>query len=163
MLFTLGTSNRTFDEFLEAAMRRGIRTVVDVRSRPWSRLPHFRKAALENALTARGMRYEWRGDLLGGMNDIATDDPAFLGALDQLLSINGPIAICCSEGDPAQCHRSAKVGAAILVHRGISAINILRDGSEEPLTRTLLRTKADNIPCCMRDAALSISIRVAVT
>lgn len=163
-LFTIGTSNRTEVEFFSALHPRNVKTIVDVRSKPWSRLPQFRKPTLADTAALHGMTYEWLGEILGGMNEIATDDPAFLAALDGLLALEaeGPIAIFCAEGDPAHCHRSWKVGAALLVLRNVVATNILRDGREEPVTRTLLRTKVANIPPCVRDAALRLSMKAAV-
>lgn len=116
------------------------------------------------AVPPQGMHYHWEGAALGGLNDIRSDNPAFLQALDRLLALEqeGPVAIFCAEADPAECHRSYKCGAALLVHRGIVAANILRDGREEPVTRTLLRTKSDYIPSCLRDAALGASIKAAM-
>lgn len=162
-LLTIGTSNRTEAEFFEHLVARRVGIIVDVRSKPWSRLPHFRQSALKSAASARGLEYEWAGELLGGLNDIATNDPAFLAALDRLLELEAerPVAIFCAEGDPTQCHRSWKAGAALMVQRGVVATNILRDGSEEPVTRTLLRTKVTDIPSCVRDAALSASMKAA--
>lgn len=164
MIWTIGTSNRSETEFFEQLIQRNVATIVDVRSRPWSRLPQFRGPPLSLAAAARRMGYLWEGEVLGGMNDIPTNAPTFLAALDRLLAIEaeGPVAIFCAEGDAAHCHRSWKAGAALLVHHGVVAINILRDGSEEPVTATLLRTMAGNIPQCVRDAALSASMKAVV-
>ncbi len=160
IMFTIGTSNRTQVEFFEELARRNIKTIVDVRSKPWSRLPHFRKPALAESTPLHGMRYEWMGEVLGGLNDIRTDDPAFLAAIDRLLTLEAkaPVAIFCSEGDAAMCHRSGKVGAGLLVYRGVDPVNILRDGGEEAVSHTLLRTKAGYIPPCIRDQALRLAL-----
>lgn len=157
MLFTLGTSNRSEGEFFDQLAARRITKIVDVRSRPWSRLAQFRKPALAIAASVHGLQYEWAGELLGGFNDVATDDPAFLAELDRLLQEDDPIAIFCSEGSPAECHRSYKCGAAALVHRGVDPINILRDGGEERVSRTLLSTRVTHIPPCIRATALKLA------
>jgi uncharacterized protein (DUF488 family) len=158
LIYTIGTSNRTEAEFFEPLIARGVRCIVEVRSTPWSRFAQFQKARLEQTAARYGMRYVWMGEVLGGKNDIRTDDPAFLAALDQLLEFDGPIALMCAEGSPTECHRSWKVGAALLVHRGVVARNILRDRREEEVTRTLLRTKADDIPPCVRARVLALSL-----
>lgn len=126
-------------------------------------MSHFRGSALAKSAPLHGAQYLWEGELLGGLNDIVTDAPAFFAALDRLLALEakGPIAICCAEGAPTECHRVWKVGAALLVHRGVDPINILRDGRDEPVSRTLLRTKASNIPACIREAASKVAMRRA--
>lgn len=160
-LLTIGTSNRSETEFFDPLVARRVVTLVDVRSKPWSRMPHFRGSALARSAPLHGVRYLWEGEVLGGLNDILTDAPAFLAALDRLLALEaeGPIAICCAEGAPTECHRVWKVGAALLVHRGVDPINILRDGRDEPVSRTLLRTKASDIAACIREAALKVAMR----
>jgi uncharacterized protein (DUF488 family) len=164
VIYTIGTSNRTEAEFFDTLAARGVRCIVDIRSKPWSRLPQFRKARFEATAQLRGLKYVWEGDVLGGLNEIATHDPKFLIALDRLLEFDAkmPTAIFCSEGAPTECHRSWKVGAALLVHRGVVARNILRDGLEEDVTRTLLRTKPIDVPVCLRDQALKLSMKVAI-
>lgn len=160
---TIGTSNRSEAEFFHQLVVRRVVTLVDVRSKPWSRIPHFRRPALTKSAPMHGIRYLWEGELLGGLNEIRTDDPAFLAALDGLLALQGDgrVAIFCAEGEAAECHRSAKVGAALLVHRGVDATNILRNGIEEPVSRTLVRTKPENIPACVRDEALRLALKRA--
>lgn len=157
VMFTIGTSNRSEAEFFDQLKARRVTKIVDVRSKPWSRLPQFRGSALTNAAPAHGIQYEWAGALLGGLNEIATDDPAFLVALDRLLQADSSVAIFCAEGNPAECHRSYKCGAAALVHRGVDPINILRDGRDEHVSRTLLRTRGADIPPCIRATALKMA------
>ncbi len=158
-VFTIGTSNRTESNFFGELNRRDVRTIIDVRSKPWSRVPHFRQSALVRAANAHGLAYLEMGEVFGGLNDIRTDDVAYLAALDRLLAAEamGSVAIFCAEGHPTECHRVWKVGAALLVHREIDPINILRDGREERVSRTLLRTKPDSISPCIRDEALRVA------
>jgi len=162
-LLTIGTSNRSEAEFFDPLIARRVVTLVDVRSKPWSRMPHFRGSALARSAPLHGVRYLWEGEVLGGLNDIRTDAPAFLAALDRLLALQGDgrVAIFCAEGDGAACHRSAKVGAALLVHHGVDATNILRNGTEELVSRTLVRTKPENIQACVRDEALRLALKRA--
>lgn len=157
-LYSIGTSDRSIDQFFEPLVARAIVAIVDVRSRPGSRLPHFRKAALSSNAEGRGMMYSWEGDQLGGLNESPTDTPSFIAALDRLMEVarSGPTAIFCAEGDPARCHRSWKVGAALLVQQKFQVVNILRDGRDEPITRTLLRTRGQDIPPCLREGVLRL-------
>lgn len=126
-------------------------------------MPWFTRAVLATAAKQRGIRYSWEGLILGGMNSITTHDATFLAAIDRLLTLEaaGPVAICCAEGAPTECHRVWKVGAALLVRRGVDATNILRDGREEAVSRTLMRTKPENIPACLRDEALRLALKRA--
>ena len=58
MLFSIGHSSLTQEEFLALAARLGV--VVDVRSHPASRhSPHFNRAELERWLPRAGIAYEW--------------------------------------------------------------------------------------------------------
>lgn len=162
-LYTVGSSNRSADQFFGELCSRTVKALIDVRSRPSSRLQHFRRAAIEPEAQRRGIDYSWRGELLGGLNDIRTDDVGFVEALYELARYadSHRVAIFCAEGDPANCHRSWKVAAALLVRHGIEAINILRDGSEERLTTTLLRTRPADIPAEIRDQAIAIAVKAA--
>lgn len=57
-LYTLGTSNRTIEEFLEILDFYQIKTVVDVRHWPTSRFfPHFKRENLEKILREQKRKY----------------------------------------------------------------------------------------------------------
>ena len=142
---TIGHSNQETAGLLDLLAQHGVEMVIDVRSWPGSRrLPQFNKAALEAALRGAGIGYEWRGEALGGKpRDPGLTDgtgkpdytamaaqPAFEEAVDELagLASSHRIALMCAEGDPAHCHRTHLVGAA-LTGRGVEVIHILRDGT----------------------------------
>lgn len=58
MIFTLGHSTLTKEQFVQAA--RGIDVIVDVRSHPGSRhVPHFSRVEMEKWLPEFGIAYEW--------------------------------------------------------------------------------------------------------
>lgn len=64
MIFTLGHSNLTEQEFVSAA--RGMRVIVDTRAHPSSRsVSHFNKDAMSRWLPKRGLDYEWWPSLGG--------------------------------------------------------------------------------------------------
>ncbi|MDI6631705.1 MAG: DUF488 domain-containing protein, partial [Thermoanaerobacteraceae bacterium] len=67
VIYTVGTSTRSPEEFLALLRRYGIRAVVDVRRFPSSRrYPHFNRAALAAWLGEAGVTYHYLGDKLGG-------------------------------------------------------------------------------------------------
>jgi len=161
MLYTLGTSNRSADSFFDALKARRTEVIVDVRAKPRSRFAWANKSAIETEARRLNLNYVWRGDVLGGWSKQDPDDPTVARVLDELV-INcraQPTTIFCSEGDPAQCHRTWFVAASLLVRHGIVAKSILRDDTEEGVTRTLLRLNAKMIPDAIRDEALAISRR----
>lgn len=140
-LYSIGTSNRSWDAFLKPLVELDIRALFDVRSRPFSRFSHFNRPKMEAALGSVGIRYEWRGDVLGGLEDVDKEAPRFKAALIDILAAtsDGPTAYFCSEGEPASCHRAWTVGAEILRQHHVSTLNILRDDTLEPIEATLAR------------------------
>ena len=107
----------------------------------------------------RGLTYHWLGDVFGGRNEIETTASEFQDGLETLTEMTqqGPIALFCAEGDPAICHRSYKIGAALLL-RGFSDVtNILRTGNDETIGVTLARTRRSLLPTCLKDRVLAIS------
>ena len=142
MLYTIGTSNRTADEFYGELARRSVGHVIDVRSSPYSRLSWFNGSTMSVETSRRGMTYRWMGRHLGGRSSISALDPDFATSLRVLQSIaaTASTAMFCAEGDPAHCHRSYLVGRALL-ELGDEVVSIRRDGSEEGLRATLARMK----------------------
>ncbi len=155
VVFTVGHSNMTEDEFLELLEGHGIRTIVDVRTSPYSRFaPHFNQRELRSALRNRGIAYAFGGEKLGGRpSDPAlykdgvipeghadylnlVDYPAvarqpwFREGVERLLELaaDAPTAMMCSEEDPNRCHRHHLVAQALL-KRGVVVRHIRKDGS----------------------------------
>lgn len=152
MIYTIGTSNRSVAEFFDPLQARGVKAIVDVRSKPYSRMRHFHREALKAEAAKRGMRYGWAGEHLGGLSDIRTDHADFQRALDGIvaLSLEAPVAFFCAEGDPAQCHRTWKVAAALIAYRQVNPTGILRGGGEEAASMTLRRVARRNYPAELR-------------
>jgi uncharacterized protein (DUF488 family) len=149
-LHTIGYGARTLDELVAALKAHRIEYLLDVRSSPYSRFkPEFTKEALEAALKARGIRYIFVGDTLGGQPrdpDCYTDGkvdyekvrqrPFFQSGLERLRQAHEQrlrAALMCSEGRPEQCHRSKMIGEA-LAAAGIPVRHIDEDG--QLLTQT---------------------------
>jgi uncharacterized protein (DUF488 family) len=151
-VFTIGHSNHAIERFIDLLEQHGVKTLVDIRSRPASRFaPQFNRKALETSLRDAGIDYTYLGDALGGrarsdasgavLMDFATrmKDRAFQGGLDRLVEIAAtkPTVIMCAERDPADCHRSFLVGRA-LVQRSLTVFHILADETLRPQDTMLL-------------------------
>jgi len=106
------------------------------------------REAIEIECTRRGIVYGWSGGFLGGLNNIPTTDRRFEVCAEAVLDAtdHGPVAVFCAEGDPAQCHRSWKVAAHLLVRFGVVTTNILRSGRDEDVRTTLARTHPFSVP-----------------
>jgi uncharacterized protein (DUF488 family) len=153
MLFTIGYSTRTLPEFLSELRRRGITQLWDVRSSPWSRNAPFNLNAIGRWAEREGILYRPFGEVLGGRAEVSLDDPRYVAALEQLISAaqREPLAVMCSEGDPAQCHRTWEVGASLIEKYGLMARSILRDGNEEDVTDSLRRVSIKSLEVPVRE------------
>jgi uncharacterized protein (DUF488 family) len=65
-IFTLGTSLRSFEDFIEIINNYEIEAVLDVRSFPRSKFEHFSKSSLERSLKKELIDYHFLGKELGG-------------------------------------------------------------------------------------------------
>jgi uncharacterized protein (DUF488 family) len=121
----------------------GITLVADVRSQPYSRwASQFNREALKHDLREAKIRYLFLGDELGGrpsdieLYDVGLPDyarveqsEAYQRGIEQLLETarTEEVAVMCSEGDHAECHRHRLV-AQTLLKRGIAVVHIKPDG-----------------------------------
>lgn len=122
-VYTIGHGARKAGDFLELLKRYEIAYLVDVRSQPFSRYhPQFSQKNLQAFLEENNIRYVFMGDSLGGRpkdptcydedgkinyNKVKTKD-FFLKGIERLKTAykkNLPVAIMCSERNPAHCHR----------------------------------------------------------
>lgn len=148
MIYTIGHGRAGFSDVARLLEAVGVSTLVDVRSAPFSRrAPDFSHPALEDACATAGIGYRYLGRHLGGRpSDPAlltpegdpdptriTATPGFAADLGILLELagDGPVAILCSEEDPAHCHRATMITPA-LVARGIQVAHLRHDGSVVP-------------------------------
>lgn len=110
-VYTLGTSTRSAEEFIELLSSRSVEVVVDVRRFPSSRFEHFCQGKLQTLLRGSGIDYVHMGEELGGhrrggyQRFIAT--PEFQMGLTTLEEIarERKAAIICAERFPWRCHR----------------------------------------------------------
>lgn len=111
LIYTLGTSLRSREDFIEILFAYEIKAFIDVRSFPKSKLPHFNKDLLSETLRANRIAYYFLGRELGGFRKggytsyIITE--AFSKGIDILEDIaTGNISVVsCSERFPWKCHR----------------------------------------------------------
>ncbi len=133
VVYTIGHSNHSWERFIELMTPHKIELLVDVRSYPYSRFaPWSNREKLDAGLRQQGINYLWMGDGLGGMprgpqkrtsdeaesnNDwyrTRLSDPDFQVAIAQVsnLALGNRLALMCSEGDPANCHRTMLLAPA---------------------------------------------------
>lgn len=135
---------RTSEEFFELLGRYGVKYLVDVRTKPYSKFrPEFSKENLEFLARRAGLVYVFMGDTLGGMPaDLScyTDGKVdytkvrkkewFAKGIDRLEQgwrAGHRMAIVCAELEPERCHRSKLIGEA-LAARHVEIGHIDEDG-----------------------------------
>ena len=145
MIFTVGHSNHTWDDFAGLLRQHGVEELVDVRSRPVSRFADFANSpTLGRLLEGEGMRYIFMGDSLGGKpSDRSCYDGAGKPDYDEIrsrdffkmgigeltaLAETTTVALMCAEEDPGKCHRRLLIGPC-LAEIGIPLSHIRADGS----------------------------------
>ena len=146
VVYTIGHSTRSADEFVALLAAHDVTALADVRTVRRSRHnPQFNGDALAATLAAHGIRYEpFSG--LGGFRKTTPDSPnggwrnlsfrgyadymqsaEFSANLDALIALarEATVAIMCAEAVPWRCHRSLIADA--LVVRGIEAREIVSE------------------------------------
>lgn len=126
-LYSIGYGSRSIKDFSLLLERYGIRYLIDVRSKPYSKFSKdFSRNAIAQALEAASIRYVFMGDTLGGIPD---DDECytngkvdykktakserFSSGINRLIKasqIPENVVIMCSEGKPEECHRCKLIG-----------------------------------------------------
>jgi uncharacterized protein (DUF488 family) len=127
MVYTIGYSTRTLEEFIEVLKAHSISLLVDIRTIPKSRhSPQFNQDSLKGNLEKRGIGYLHFKEL-GGLRKPKKDSPntgwrnasfrgfadymqtrEFVSAVRKLMQLakSKRVAIMCAEGNPFRCHRS---------------------------------------------------------
>jgi uncharacterized protein (DUF488 family) len=128
-VWSLGTSNRSWEEFISLLRTHAVEMVVDVRSFPTSKFPHFKKNSLLQSLAEAGFGYYYLGKDLGGYRKGGYE--AYSQALEYLVGMEllerratrCRSAILCAERLPWRCHRRF-IGRS-LQERGWKVMHIL--------------------------------------
>jgi uncharacterized protein (DUF488 family) len=152
LLFTIGHSTRTFEEFYDLLKEHHIQVLVDVRSLPGSkRNPQFNRENLQKSLEEKEIKYVWLGAELGGYrkkglggespNKAWSDGsfrnyadhtltPKFERGIEKLLSLaeKQKVAIMCAEKLYWQCHR--RIISDYLTAKGHQIIHIVDKGKD---------------------------------
>ena len=132
-IYTIGHSNHTWERFVDLLKPHQIELLVDVRAYPFSRFaPWSNREKLSSGLIDKGIEYLWMGERLGGMKRgprrtsnlnaksveewyrTRTTEPDFLAAIAEVsqLATQKRLALMCSEGEPARCHRTMLLAPA---------------------------------------------------
>jgi len=111
LIYTIGSADRSQDDFLKTLNDYGVKTLVDVRRFPTSKYEHFKKENLEAILLSSEIRYVDMGKELGGFRKggyrahLRTKEyKDGVGSL-QRIAVEIPTVIMCCEKLPAACHR----------------------------------------------------------
>ncbi|MFD1611235.1 DUF488 family protein [Sphingomonas tabacisoli] len=131
-VFTIGYEGATVDEFLAALRSAGVEQVADVRAIAASRRPGFAKTSLAANLREAGIGYRHLRALgtpkpgrdAAKKGDRATLERVYAGQLElpeaqaeaealKEMVRERPTALLCFERDPAMCHRSLLIAAAM--------------------------------------------------
>lgn len=148
IVFTIGHSNRSIEDFLSLLKFHDIKMVVDVRTIPKSRHnPQFNLDTLPRSLAGKGIGYVhlaglgglrharrdsintgWRNTSFRGFADYM-QTPEFKAALNQLVDLaqHQVVTIMCAEAVPWRCHRSLIADA--LSVRGTEVREVIGSGS----------------------------------
>lgn len=158
MIYTIGHSTHSLEDFIELLKSRGVAAIADVRSAPYSRFqPQFNREALTKSLSDSGIEYVFVGDSIGGRSANEDDyengrvvyarlkqNDCFENGIRRVImgSEKYKLALMCSEKEPIECHRTLLVGQT-LFEQGVSVTHIHPDGtleSHENAIQRLLRS-----------------------
>lgn len=109
IIYSIGHSNKTFQELLNKLKENGITDLIDVRTYPTSKYnPQFKKANLEVSFANSDIKYHWRGRNLGGLQGNVLFDETIAKMLNAS-SNERKLCVMCSEAKPEDCHRSKTI------------------------------------------------------
>jgi uncharacterized protein (DUF488 family) len=110
-IYTLGTSRRSEEDFIEILLFYDVKTVADVRRFPTSNIQTYKKDYLKDLLQREGLSYIFLGVELGGFRkggyEAYTETGEFKTGIEKLEGIasKGSAVIICAERFPWKCHR----------------------------------------------------------
>ena len=144
-LYTCGIADlKSVDRLLDVMNKNNIKTLVDVRSIPYSKhFVEFNRESLDNKINKKGYRYIYMGDKLGGrivkeialkgmdkVEDLLEKSDTFREGMRELYKIcknEGSCLIMCVEKKPEECHRFLAIGY-LFTTKGIKVIDIVKGG-----------------------------------
>lgn len=132
-ILTIGHSVHGPDAFLTLLKQHKISMLVDVRSKPVSRQPHFNRDNLIRLVRSNGMDYRFGGLVLGGFSHAKIGEKLFISKMETMLDMTQQgerVAMMCSEGKPCDCHRAGKLTAWLHRERpDVTTTHIMPDGT----------------------------------
>ena len=132
VLWTIGYSNRSIEQFVALLEKHKIEALVDIRSFPTSKIEHFKREEMERWLPEYGIEYIWLGKELGGYRrgwyEAHMKTELFIEGVEKLLEFARRRRVCimCMEKNPKYCHR--RFLTAYLERKGVEVIHILDKG-----------------------------------
>ena len=111
IIYTIGSADRSQNDFLRTLREQGVKTLVDVRRFPTSKYEHFKRGNLDTILFSSEIEYVYMGGGLGGFRkggyEAHVKTKEYKQALKSLqkLAKRSPTVIMCCEKLPAGCHR----------------------------------------------------------
>ena len=154
VVYTVGHSNHSFQQFLTLLKPHSITAVADVRSQPHSRYnPQFDQDTLAKSLRKCGVHYVFLGKELGArvsdptlyrdgkaQYELIAKSDNFRAGIERILRgmETQRIALLCSEKEPLACHRTILIGRH-LHSLGLVVRHILHTGSLENHDASLIR------------------------
>nr|HDO81511.1 DUF488 domain-containing protein [Candidatus Bathyarchaeota archaeon] len=130
-VWTIGTSDRTADEFISILKELGVNVAVDVRRFPTSKFEWFKGENLKKLLADAGIEYvhlEGLGGYRSGGYRKHMKSEVFREAFKELLKLvkGNKVAIFCSEKLFFKCHR--RFIADELTRKGVKVIHVVEKG-----------------------------------
>ena len=131
-VWTIGYSNRSVERFLELLREHKIRTLIDIRSFPTSKVEHFKGEEMERWLPEHGFEYVWLGKELGGYRRggyrAHMKTKLFRDGVRKLLELAEKERVCimCMERNPKYCHR--RFVSTYLERRGVEVVHVIKKG-----------------------------------
>lgn len=161
-IYTIGYASYSLDDFVSLIKDKGLSTIIDVRSVPYSkRYSDFNKESLGTKFAKNDIRYVYLGHFLGArqtepevlFSDGKVDfeklarSQNFKQGIEQIKHLNAtvaPLCLLCSEKDPYKCHRSILIGRA-LTSMGYDLVHCVDDidsFSQNEIEKRLLKDYA---------------------
>lgn len=129
--WSVGHSNVPYAKFVKLLKSAGIGTVIDCRTKPFSRWPQYVGFRLQRLLADDDITYEFRGSNLGGLGGNVYYDET-LDELQARAAGGEQIALLCSEAKPQDCHRGTKL-TPDLEARGVTVKHLLYEAPQRSL------------------------------
>jgi len=121
-VWNIGYQHHNQDSFVRVLQQNQISLLVDLRSKPYSRISGFNQATLKLRLAQEGIEYLWVGNQLGGLG--CTRGQWEQGCIELTkLARDKRLAMMCMEAEVEKCHRN-KLGEMLTFFHQVRNINL---------------------------------------